>query len=51
MKEVAWPKFQNEEMNLKNLSFPEDEVGIPEREHPCAKKHCNPVEQQEKAKS
>ena len=35
----------------KNLSFPEDEVRIPDREHPCAKQHCNPAKQQEEAKS
>lgn len=32
-----------------NLSFPEDEVGIPNQEHPCAKQHCNPAKQQEEA--
>ena len=38
-------------MYLKNLSFPKDEVGIPNREHPCAKQHCNPTKQQEEVKS
>ena len=29
-----------------DLFFPEDEVGIPDQEHPCAKQHNNPAKQQ-----
>ena len=32
------------------LSFPEDEVGILDQEHPCAKQHNNPAKQQKDAK-
>ena len=32
-----------------NLSFPEDEVGIPDQEHPYAKQHNNLAKQQKDA--
>ena len=38
-------------MQPKNLSFSEDEVGILDQEHPCAKQHNNPAKQQKEAKS
>ena len=51
MKEVASPECQNEKMQLKNLSFLEYEVGIPDHEHPCAKHHNNPAKHQKEANS
>ena len=42
-------KYQNEEMELKTLSFLEDEVAIPDQEHPCAQELYNPAKQPEYA--
>ena len=44
-------KCRNEEMELKTLSFLEDEVGILDQEHPCAQEHCNPAKQPRVCKS
>ena len=47
LKEVALAKWWNDEMQLYNLSFPKDEVGIPNQEHPSAMQHCTLAKQQE----